>query len=107
MAPPDDKAKEFSQTIHDKEKRKLKEKRRTKHAIIKSIGMFGLIGWTVAAPTLLGTFLGNWLDQRYPSQRSWTLTLLIAGLVVGCLGAWFWLSKEKKDIQKEEEELND
>lgn len=107
MATPDKKAREFSKSIETKERRMLKEKSRTKHPILKNLGMFGLIGWTVAAPTLLGTFAGNWLDERYPSQRSWTLTLLIAGLVLGCLGAWFWLSKEKKDIQKEEEELND
>jgi ATP synthase protein I len=30
------------------------------------LGMMGLIGWSVAVPTLLGAALGIWLDNRYP-----------------------------------------
>ena len=28
------------------------------------LGMMGLIGWSVAIPTVLGAALGLWLDQR-------------------------------------------
>ena len=51
------------------------------------VGMFGLIGWAVAIPTLLGTLLGVWIDQHYPGVHSWTLSLLIVGLCLGCLNA--------------------
>jgi ATP synthase protein I len=30
------------------------------------LGMMGLIGWSVAIPTLLGAALGLWLDKRHP-----------------------------------------
>ncbi len=99
--------KKLARTIENKERRKLKQKRKAKHPILKGLGMFGLIGWTVTAPTLLGTFVGIWLDDHYPSKRSWTLTFLITGLILGCIGAWYWLSKEKNDIQKDEDDLND
>lgn len=62
------------------------------------LGMMGLIGWSVVVPTLLGAALGIWLDIRYPMGRSWTLALLIAGLVLGCLQAWHWVAKEDKAI---------
>ena len=44
------------------------------------LGMMGLIGWSVAIPTLLGAALGIWLDQHYPGKHAWTLALLVAGL---------------------------
>ena len=43
--------------------------------------MSGLIGWSVAVPTLLGAMLGLWLDRRHPGAHSWTLMLLVVGLV--------------------------
>jgi ATP synthase protein I len=44
------------------------------------LGMMGLIGWSVAVPTLLGAALGIWLDKHHPGKHSWTLALLVAGL---------------------------
>jgi ATP synthase protein I len=31
------------------------------------------------------------------------LTLLIAGLVIGCLNAWHWVDKEDKEMRDEQE----
>ena len=56
--------------------------------------MMGLIGWSVAVPTLVGAAIGMWLDQHYPGQHAWTLALLVAGLVLGCFNAWRWIAKE-------------
>jgi len=55
--------------------------------------MFGVVGWSVAIPTLIGTALGIWIDNNWPSQFSWTLMLLIGGVMVGCLNAWYWVRK--------------
>lgn len=52
---------------------------------------FNLTGWSVVIPTLIGLALGNWIDQRYPGGVSWTLTLMAAGLFIGCLNAWYWI----------------
>ena len=32
---------------------------------------------------------------------SWTLMLLGVGVILGCLNAWFWVSKERQIIEKE------
>ncbi len=58
------------------------------------LGMFGLIGWSVAIPTLAAIALGLWLDGHSPAHFSWTLTLLFIGVVVGCLNAWYWIRQE-------------
>ena len=58
------------------------------------LGMFGLVGWSVAIPTLIGINVGIWLDRRWPGQASWTLTFLIIGVALGCLNAWYWIKQE-------------
>lgn len=58
------------------------------------LGMFGMVGWSVAIPTLLGIALGVWIDLTWPSRVSWTLTFLFIGIVLGCLNAWYWVKRE-------------
>jgi ATP synthase protein I len=66
--------------------------------------MMGLVGWSVAIPTLLGAALGHWLDTRHAGRHPWTLALLVAGLVVGCLNAWHWVVKEDKAMAEGDDE---
>lgn len=68
------------------------------------LGMMGLVGWSVAVPTLLGAALGLWLDERHAGTHAWTLALLMAGLVVGCLNAWHWVAKEDSAMHQEQED---
>ena len=84
-----------------KASRKLKARKSTQ-GVWFGLGMMGLIGWSVAIPTLLGAALGIWLDQYYPGKHPWTLALLVAGLAIGCLNAWHWVAKEDKEIRDEQ-----
>lgn len=84
--------------------RKLKARRRGTPGVWFGLGMMGLIGWSVVVPTLLGAGIGLWLDQRYPDGRSWTLALLMAGLSIGCLNAWHWVSREDRAMRDERED---
>jgi len=59
--------------------------------------MFGLVGWAVAVPTVLGIALGLWIDAETDTEISWTLALLLAGVTVGCLNAWYWVQRELHD----------
>ena len=61
---------------------------------LRGIGTFGMIGWSVAVPTVGGAFLGMWLDKVAPQDMSWTIALLLGGLAVGIFIAWGWVSKE-------------
>ena len=66
--------------------------------------MSGLIGWSVTVPTLIGAALGIWLDSHYPSSLSWTLMLLLIGLIIGCFTAWRWVDSEYKEMQEDPDE---
>ncbi len=94
----------LAEQVGAKASRKLKARRSGPPGVWFGLGMMGLIGWSVAIPTLLGAGLGLWLDQRYPGSRSWTLALLMAGLTIGCLNAWHWVSREEQAIRDEQEQ---
>lgn len=86
--------------------RKLHARRRPEQKVWFGLGMMGLIGWSVAVPTLLGAGLGVYCDTYYPGERSWTLAFLVAGLAIGCFNAWHWVSKEEKAIHVSENEVS-
>jgi len=88
--------------IGAKANRKLKAKRHSAQGVWYGLGMMGLVGWSVAIPTLLGAGLGMWVDEKYPTEHSWTLVLLIAGLTIGCFNAWHWVSKEDQAMREED-----
>ena len=101
MKPVDKKdANSFSQQVGQKAQRKLKALHNDKKSVWFGLGMFGIVGWSVAIPTLLGAALGIWLDKKYTQSFSWTLTCLISGLLSGCIIAWFWISKEHKEMNQ-------
>jgi len=98
---------EFSREVGAKAARKLKAQRSATKSAWFGLGMMGLIGWSVVVPTLLGAALGNWLDSRHPGSPSWTLALLVAGLVIGCFNAWLWVAKEDKAMREEQENIDE
>ena len=93
----------FSKQVGAQAARKLKAKRNSASAWF-GLGMMGLIGWSVVLPTLLGAMLGHWFDDRHPGRHSWTLALLVAGLVIGCLNAWHWVAQEDRAMQEDDNE---
>ena len=93
----------FGRQVSVKAARKLKAQRHVTQTIWSGLGMMGLVGWSVAVPTLLGAALGLWIDRRYPGSHSWTLMLLAIGLALGCANAWHWVAKEGREIREQEE----
>jgi ATP synthase protein I len=88
--------KEVTEEIGRKAERKLKAQAERRKAVWFGLGMFGLVGWSVAVPTILGIALGLWLDAHFADTVSWTLTFLFLGIALGCLNAWYWVRKESR-----------
>ena len=61
---------------------------------LRGIGTFGMIGWSIAVPTVGGALLGLWLDRVAPQEFSWTLALILGGVAIGAMIAWAWVNKE-------------
>ncbi len=54
----------------------------------RNLALVGTLGWLVVAPTLLGAFVGRFLDRLAHTGVTFTAALLGLGAVVGCALAW-------------------
>ena len=88
---------EMKKSVASKEALRLKARREKDHSLWFGLSIFGIVGWSVVVPTLIGIALGIWIDSRWPGRFSWTLMLLFGGLVCGCLNAWYWIDHVSKD----------
>ncbi|MCF8080538.1 MAG: AtpZ/AtpI family protein [Desulfobacterales bacterium] len=89
--------KRLAREIGEKEARKIKARREKDRGVWFGLGMFGLVGWSVAVPTLIGIAAGVWLDKQMADPYSWTLMGLFIGVVLGCLNAWYWVKKKSRN----------
>lgn len=87
---PESRQEEFRLKLHRQLKRRRKAER-DKQRPFSGLSVFGVVGWSVAVPTLIGIAIGVWIDTNWPSQYSWTLMCLFAGVALGCLNAWVWI----------------
>jgi ATP synthase protein I len=51
------------------------------------------VAQTIVVPTLIGIFLGRWLDRHFGAGVFWTFGLLVGGLALGCAAAWNRMQK--------------
>lgn len=86
--------------------RKLRA-RRSPQGVWFGLGMMGLVGWSVAVPTLVGAALGAWLDKFHPGKHPWTLALMVVGLALGCANAWYWVAQQDAAMRQEPEDTDE
>ena len=91
----------MAEEIARKAERRLAADRRRGGSVLFGLGMLGLVGWSVAVPTLLGITFGVWLDRTFPGNASWTLTFLLFGVGLGCVNAWYWVQRRNKQNNDE------
>ncbi len=91
-----DKDKNLPGTVGKKASRRIKARRTRDQSVWFGLGLFGMVGWTIAITTVIGVAIGIWIDRTWPGPYSWTLTLLFIGLIVGCINAWYWVNKESR-----------
>ncbi len=60
MSGPDD---DLEEAVGRKAERRDRARREGRHTVWFGFGMFGLVGWAVAVPTLAGVALGHWLGR--------------------------------------------
>jgi len=99
---PETRSKTVAEAVGTQAARKVRARRSADRQLWVGFGMLGLIGWSVVVPTLIGVGLGMWLDRVAPRGFSWTLALLLAGVVVGALNAWRWIAREQRAIEHED-----
>lgn len=71
---------------------------------LRGLGAFGMIGWSIAVPTVGGAFLGLWLDRNMPQAFSWVLALILGGVTLGGFIAWAWIGRESREEEDDHDD---
>lgn len=85
---------ELLKEIEKEADKKIRAKKEGKEVMF-GLGFFGIVGWSIAVPTLLAIALGVYLDKKLDSNFSWTLTLIFVGVIIGSLNTWHWLNENR------------
>lgn len=78
----------LDEAVRTRRERQERWQREGERSIGQNLAMIGALGWTIVTPTLVGLFLGRWIDRQFDSGLFWTLGLLVLGLSIGCWLAW-------------------
>ncbi len=87
-------SKPLSEEVGKKEQRKIRARAERSRGVWFGLGMFGVVGWSIAVPTLIGIAIGLWIDRTWESRFSYTVMCLAAGVMTGCALAWYWIVRE-------------
>jgi ATP synthase protein I len=63
-------------------------------SVMRFVGQIGILGWIIVTPTLIGLFIGRWLDRTFGSGIFWSAALLMMGVTAGFWSAWRWMHRQ-------------
>lgn len=82
--------------VEQQAKKKIRAKKLGKRRM-SGFAYFGVVGWLIVMPTLLGIFIGIFLDKNIKTSFSWTVMFIFIGVIVGSINTWRWLNENSKD----------
>jgi ATP synthase protein I len=63
-------------------------------SVLRFVGQIGVLGWVIVTPTLIGLFVGRWLDHKLGTGIFWSAPLLFVGVAIGFWSAWKWMHRQ-------------
>lgn len=63
-------------------------------SVMRFVGQIGVLGWIIVTPTLIGLFVGRWLDHKLGTGIFWSAPLLMIGVTIGFWSAWRWMHQQ-------------
>ena len=80
--------------VRQQRERQRKWQREGEPSMAQYVGQIGVLGWIIVAPTLIGLFIGRWLDHRLGTGIFWSAPLMGIGVIIGCWSAWKWMHRQ-------------
>ena len=84
----------LDEAVSTRRQRRAQWLREGERSVGQNLTMIGALGWSIVGPTLAGVFIGRWVDAWLESGNTWTVCLMFAGLLCGCLIAWQRMQRE-------------
>jgi len=57
-------------------------------SLLRFVGQIGVLGWIIVVPTLVGMFVGRWLDHSFGTGIFWSAALMVLGVAFGFWSGW-------------------
>lgn len=83
----------LAEPVRRRRARRERWDREGERPLAHNLALIGVLGWLVVTPTLIGVFIGRWLDRAVEGGIFWTVSILFAGLCLGCWLAWKRMSQ--------------
>ncbi len=80
--------------VRKERQRRHEWQREGEPSMARYVGQIGVLGWIIVVPTLVGLFIGRWLDQRFGTGIFFSAPLLGLGVILGGWSAWQWMHKQ-------------
>jgi ATP synthase protein I len=79
---------DLDEAIERRRARREAWKREGERSLASNLALVGTLGWLLVVPTLVGTFVGRWIDRKTGMGVTFTSALMCLGMVAGCFLAW-------------------
>ena len=63
-------------------------------SVMRFVGQIGVLGWMIVTPTLIGLFIGRWLDHKLGTGIFWSAPCCCVGVAIGFWSAWRWMHRQ-------------
>ena len=95
MSEPDQKGRDdLMEAIRKRENLRRQWQDEGERPLWKNLSMVGALGWLIVVPTLLGVFIGRWLDGVFGTGITLSGALTFAGACLGFFLAWRRMNEE-------------
>ncbi len=75
-------------SVELREERRERWLREGERPLWANLSMIGSLGWLIVVPTVLGAFIGRWLDELTGQTVFWTGSLIFIGAALGLYLVW-------------------
>lgn len=75
------------------QKRRREGRKQGEPSLASQLGQIGVLGWIIITPTLIGLFVGRWLDHTFQSGVFFSAALLFLGVALGFWSGWRWMHR--------------
>jgi len=84
----------MAEAARKEEDRRTRWRREGEPSVMRFVGQIGVLGWIIVVPTLVGLFVGRWLDRTFGTGIFWSAALLVLGVTLGFWSGWRWMQRQ-------------
>lgn len=79
---------EMRDAVRRRAERRARGQKEGGPSVWRNLSMIGGLGSLIVVPTLIGVAIGRWLDHVFGHEHTFTVTMLVLGIITGCYLAW-------------------